>query len=72
MADNDVESPRRQRDFIRQAVWRLIEANKAYLAAEYAEAETQGLVPRKSIDYGMDATKYGERLIDDARRKGWL
>jgi hypothetical protein len=61
-----------QRDFIRKAIWRLVEQNKAALAEEYALAEEQGVVPRQSNEYGMDARKYGERLIDDARRKGWL
>ncbi len=64
--------PQSQRDFIRDAIWRLVESNKGTLAEEYANAEEQGLVPRKSNEYGMDAKKYGERLIDDARRKGWL
>ncbi len=61
-----------QRDFIRAAVWRLVEKHKDVLAEEYAKAEEQGIVPRKSNEYGMDAKKYGERLLDDARRKDWL
>lgn len=61
-----------QREFIREAVHRLIEANKVALGAEYAEAERAGQVPRNSNDYGMDAAKYGERLIEDGLRKGWL
>jgi hypothetical protein len=72
MADGDIEASQGQREFIRNAVWRLIEKHKADLAAEYAEAEQSGLVPRKSNDYGMDAARYGERLLEDARRKGWL
>lgn len=72
MAEDGIEASPTQRDFIRSAVWRLIEENKAALGREYAEAERSGLVPRKSNQYGMDAQRYGERLIDDALRKGWL
>ena len=61
-----------QREFIREAVQRLIEANKVALGVEYAEAERLGRVPRKSNEHGMDAAKYGERLIEDGLRKGWL
>ena len=61
-----------QREFIREAVHRLIEANKTQLGIEYAEAEQAGRVPRKSSEHGMDAAQYGERLIEDGLRKGWL
>lgn len=61
-----------QREFIREVVYRLIEANKAALGAEYAEAERSGRVPCKSYEHGLDADTYGERLIEDGLRKGWL
>ncbi len=61
-----------QREFIRDAVRRLIEENKTALGLEYAEAERSGQVPRKSNEHGMDAAEYGERLIEDGLRKGWL
>ncbi|WP_376096840.1 hypothetical protein ACE7GA_05610 [Roseomonas sp. CCTCC AB2023176] len=72
MADDDLQSPQGQRDFIRDAVRRLIEKHKAELGKEYARAERDGKVPRRSNQYGMDAERYGERLIDDGLRKGWL
>lgn len=67
-----IDPPQGQRDFIRDAVRRLIEKNKAQLGAEYAEAERLGKVPRQSNAHDMDAAKYGERMVDDALRKGWL
>ena len=61
-----------QRDFIRDAVRKLVVANKTLLGAQYAEAERNGEVPRKSNEHSVDAAKYGERLIEDGLRKGWL
>ncbi len=71
-SDDDTGPTRGQRDFIRDAVRKLVTAKKTLLGAQYAEAERNGEVPRKSNDYGMDAARYGERLVEDGLRKGWL
>lgn len=70
--DQNIDPPQAQRDFIRDAVRRLIVKNRTMLGWEYAEAERAGKVPRQSNRGDMDAARYGERLIDDALRKGWL
>jgi hypothetical protein len=73
MSQNDDEGPSKgQRAFIREVIWEIIEENKARIGSAYAKAEAEGRVPRKSNEHEMDAQHYGERLVDDARRKGWL
>ena len=72
MAEQDDDYTQSQREFFRDAVWRLIQANKDALAAEYAQAEMSGLVSRKSNVRGIEAHAYGLALFNDARRKNWL
>lgn len=46
--------------------------DEAAIVREYAAAERRGDVIRKSNDHGLTAEDYARRLLEDARKKGWI
>lgn len=60
-----------QRDVMRDLYQRL-RGDTAAVVREYAAAERRGEVGRWRNDYGLAPEEYAERLLADARRKGWI
>ncbi len=61
----------KQRDKLRELFKRFGD-NEAALIREYAAAERRGEVTRVSNDYDVDEEEYARRLLNDARKKGWV
>ena len=60
-----------QRDMMRELL-RRHGRDEARLVREYAAAESRGEVQRSSNEYGLSPEQYAERLLADARKKGWI
>ena len=45
---------------------------KDLLVRMYAEAEQQGIVPRKSNTHGWTSVHYAGALYRDGKRRGWI
>ena len=61
----------RQTDKMRE-LFRRYRGNKTRVIREYALAEQQNVVIRKSNRYGLTAIDYATRLFADGVRKGWI
>lgn len=53
-------------------LFRRYSGDEVAIVREYAAAERRGDVARKSNDYGFTAEDYARRLLEDARKKGWI
>lgn len=53
-------------------LFRRYRGDEAAIVREYAAAERRGEVARESNDYGLMAEDYARRLLEDARKKGWI
>jgi hypothetical protein len=46
--------------------------NEGAMIRAYALAESRGEVPRKSNKHDLPPEEYARRLLEDARKKGWI
>jgi len=60
-----------QRDFMRH-LYRTHRGDEDAVISAYAEAEQRGAVKRASNEYDISAEEYASRLLEDARKKGWI
>jgi hypothetical protein len=60
-----------QRDVMR-AIYRRCRPDEDAIIREYAAAERRGEVSRGSNEYDMSPEVYASRLLEDARKKGWI
>lgn len=60
-----------QRDLMRE-LFRKHRGDEVAMIKAYAEAEERGEVARASNEYGLSASEYAWRLLEDARKKGWI
>jgi hypothetical protein len=60
-----------QRDMMRELV-RRFRGNEDAIIAAYADAERRGEVSRGSNAYDLNPEEYAYRLLEDARKKGWI
>jgi hypothetical protein len=60
-----------QRDLMRD-LFRRHRGDEETMVREYAAAELRGEVDRASNDYDLTPEDYARRLLEDARKKGWI
>ena len=60
-----------QRDVMRD-LFRRHRGDEGAIIREYAAAERRGEVSRDSNEYELSAEDYARRLLEDARKKGWI
>lgn len=60
-----------QRDVMRE-IFRRCRGDEELAIREYAAAERREEVSRSSNNYDMSAEEYARRLLEDARKKGWI
>ena len=60
-----------QRDVMRE-LFRKHHGDEEAVIEAYADAEMQGKVMRASNDSGTSPEEYARRLLEDARKKGWI
>lgn len=60
-----------QRDTMRE-LFRKYRGDERRVVEEYAAAERRGEVDRASNEYGLTPEEYAYRLLEDARKKGWI
>lgn len=60
-----------QRDMMRE-LYRRHRGDEEAMIQEYAAAEMRGEVVRASNDYALSPEEYARRLLEDARKKGWI
>lgn len=60
-----------QRETMRE-LFRKYRGNELAVIRAYAEAERRGEVDRGSNRYGLSSEQYAERLLADAKKKGWI
>lgn len=60
-----------QRELMRQ-LWAQHSGDTARIIKEYAAAESEGHVPRRSNQSSLSPINYAKRLLADGQRKGWL
>lgn len=60
-----------QRDMMRD-IFRRHRGDEEAVVREYAAAETRGEVTRSSNAYDLSPEDYARRLLEDARKKGWI
>jgi hypothetical protein len=61
----------RQRDVMRE-IYRRFRPDEDAIAREYAAPERKGEVERGSNEYDLSPEDYAYRLLEDARKKGWI
>jgi len=60
-----------QRDLMRE-LYRRHRGDEDKIIEEYAAAERRGEVSRGSNAYDLAPEEYAYRLLEDARKKGWI
>lgn len=60
-----------QRDVMRE-LFRRHRGDEWAMIREYAAAERRGEVARERNDNGLEPEEYAWRLLEDARKKGWI
>lgn len=53
-------------------LYRQLRGDESAVTAAYADAERRGEVGRGSNTYDISPEEYARRLLEDARKKGWI